>query len=110
DIVYLLYIVSYIFIITTNLIVYYVNLDKQGVEIVGEISRESLDVSLRLPAMETIFSLLPIALMIGFISFFESFSVAKTLSDKENEHLNTNQELVSLGFANMMSSFAGSIP
>lgn len=100
----------FIIIIASIVVVDYFNLDKQGVEIIGGISRESLDVSLRLPAMETISSLLPIALMIGFISFFESFSVAKTLADKENEHLNTNQELVSLGFANMMSSFAGSIP
>ncbi|QKY70122.1 SulP family inorganic anion transporter [Lentibacillus sp. CBA3610] len=99
-----------IIIITSILVVDYFDLDKKGVEIVGGISRESPNVALSLPAMETIYALVPIALIIGFISFFESFSVAKNLADKENEDLNSNQELVSLGFANMTSSLVGSIP
>src|SRR5690606_8567069 len=52
----------------------------------------------------------PTALIISFIAFFESFSVALTLADKDKEKINPNQELVGLGFANITGSFVGSIP
>ncbi|MFD2044727.1 SulP family inorganic anion transporter [Ornithinibacillus salinisoli] len=100
----------FLLMIISILIVDYYDLNKQGVEVVGELPKDMPDVSVMIPTVELLLSILPIAMIIGFISFFESFSVAKTLGDKENEQVNPNQELVGLGFANMTSSFVGTIP
>src|SRR5699024_9433782 len=59
---------------------------------------------------EMVGTLFPVALVIGFVSFLESFSVAKSLADKENENINANRELTGLGFANIAGAFAGAIP
>ncbi|MEC5423301.1 SulP family inorganic anion transporter [Virgibacillus sp. C22-A2] len=99
-----------IVIIASVLIVNYYDLNKIGVDIVGEIPQELPVISINIPAFDTFLILIPIACMIGFISFVESYAIAKTLSNKENEILNPNQELIGLGLANMTSSFVGAIP
>lgn len=99
-----------IVIILSVLIVDIFHLDKEGTEIVGPIPRDIIGAGFQMPTFDIILSLIPIAITISFISFFESFSVAKTLADKDRESINPNQELIGLGFANMASSFAGSIP
>ncbi|MEN2467361.1 SulP family inorganic anion transporter [Ornithinibacillus sp. JPR2-1] len=97
-------------IILSVLVVDFFHLNKEGIEIVGSIPRDIIGAGFQMPTVDTILSLLPIAITISFISFFESFSVAKTLADKDRESINPNQELIGIGFANMASSFAGSIP
>ncbi|MFC0299899.1 SulP family inorganic anion transporter [Virgibacillus soli] len=99
-----------IVILASILCVDYFNLHLYGVTIVGEIPQQFQHISFQLPGWETIISLLPIALIISFIAFFESFSVAKTLANKEKESLNANQELMSLGFTNITSSLIGTFP
>src|SRR5699024_10419462 len=63
-----------------------------------------------LPSISTLFSLLPSAFMIAFISFAESYAIGKTLATNDKEQLNPNQELFGLGLANITSSIAGAIP
>lgn len=99
-----------IVIVASIIIVYFFHLEQRGVKIIGGIPRELPIISLQLPTFDTFLSLLPIAFMIGFISFAESYSVAKTLAAKKNEQLNPNQELLGLGLANLTSSFVGAIP
>ncbi|SES89168.1 sulfate permease, SulP family [Oceanobacillus limi] len=100
----------FIIIIISILVADYFNLENRGVEVVGEIPNHFSNVSLATPSYELFVHLLPVAFLVGFISFVESFSVAKTLADKEKEQLDPNQELVSLGLANMGNSFVSTIP
>lgn len=100
----------FLVIVTSIIIVDYFDLNKKGVEIVGEIPQVGMGLSLQIPTVSTFITLFPIALMIGFISFFESYAVAKTLATKENDQLNPNQELLGLGLANITSSIVGAIP
>lgn len=86
--------------------------DSQGVSIVGSIpqgfpsfSFEFLNVSLN-----HMLTLLPSAFFISLIAYVESVAIAKFIASVRNEKLDTNQELVSLGVANIASSFTGGMP
>ncbi|MCL7747969.1 SulP family inorganic anion transporter [Halalkalibacter alkaliphilus] len=85
-------------------------LDQRGVDVVGAIPSGLPKLIITFPTMETVLMLLPIATTIAFISFLESYAVAKTVAKKEKEVIQTNQELIGLGLANLSSSFIGSIP
>ncbi|MFD1037299.1 SulP family inorganic anion transporter [Virgibacillus byunsanensis] len=100
----------FIVLIASIIIVDYFNLHKKGVDIIGEIPQELPSMSMHTTTFDTILLLVPIALMIGFISFIESYAIGKTLANKKNEELNPNQELIGLGLANVTSSFVGAIP
>lgn len=93
-----------IVVIGSILLVSFYALQKKGVDIVGEIPKGLPDISLNIPTLDTIQLLLPIAFTIAFISFIESYAVVKMLADRDNEQINTNQELVGLGLANISSS------
>ena len=97
-------------ILASIIVVNFFHLDKAGVEIVGPIPIDLLNLSLIIPTWEMFSSLLPLAVIISFVSFLESFSVAKSLADKDNEYVNVNQELTGIGLANLTSSFTGSMP
>ena len=55
-------------------------------------------------------ALLPTALAISFVGFMESFSVAKSLASKKRQKVESDQELVALGVANIGASFTGGFP
>ncbi|WP_019412673.1 SulP family inorganic anion transporter, partial [Paenisporosarcina sp. TG20] len=93
-----------------TLFVNFYALQKKGVDIVGEIPKGLPVLSFNIPTLDIIQLLLPIAFTIAFISFLESYAVVKTLADKDKEQINTNQELIGLGLANISSSLVGSIP
>jgi len=100
----------FIVIIVSIFVVDRFHLDQKGIEIVGAFPTSLPDVSMAIPTVDVLISLVPIACIIALLSFFESFSVAKTLADRKQETIHPNQEFVGLGFANMMSSFTGTIP
>ncbi len=85
---------------------------KHQVAIVGEIpqglpipSIEFLNVSLA-----HMLALLPSAFFISLIAYVESVAIAKFIASLRNEKLDTNQELVGLGAANLASSVTGGMP
>lgn len=100
----------FIVLIASIAIVDYFDLNKKSVDIIGKIPQELPSMSIHTTTFDTFLLLVPIALMIGFISFIESYAVGKTLANKEHEQLNPNQELIGLGLANVTSSFVGAIP
>ena len=62
-------------------------------------------------SMEIIQLLLPMALTISLISFMESIAVAKAIQTKHRDYkVEPNQELISLGLANVFGSFFQSYP
>ncbi|QGS68199.1 hypothetical protein CV093_04940 [Oceanobacillus sp. 143] len=63
-----------------------------------------------IPSYDIVLQLFPVAFMIAFISFVESYSIARQLANNDREKLCPNQELYALGLANVTSSIAGSIP
>lgn len=55
-------------------------------------------------------ALLPSAFFISLIAYVESVAIAKVIASIRNEKLDTNQELIGLGAANMASSITGGMP
>lgn len=100
----------FIVILLSIIVTDFFHLDDIGVEIVGSIPLGLQHLTFQLPHLATLRLLLPDALLIGFISFFESFSIAKVLAEKEQEQLNSNRELLGLGMANMTGFFIGALP
>lgn len=90
--------------------VFIFNLHEQGIKIVGAIPQGFP--SPRLPNFNTdiIQQLIPGALMIAFVGFIESFSVAETLARRGNGKIHASRELFALGAANVLGSFFHAYP
>ncbi|MGM7682223.1 SulP family inorganic anion transporter [Cytobacillus sp. Hm23] len=99
-----------IVVVGGSLLVYFLNLQELGVSIVGEVPRGIPSISLPAFDIGSITSLLPIALTISFVGFMESIAVAKAIAAKENDKINSNQELSGLGLANIVGSFFSAYP
>ena len=87
------------------------NLGNEGVKIVREIPNSIP--SLRAPIFdtETIHLLFPVALAIALVSFMESIAIAKAVHAKHKDYkIDSNQELLALGVANIIGSFSLSYP
>ncbi|MFC1554722.1 SulP family inorganic anion transporter, partial [candidate division KSB1 bacterium] len=65
-----------------------------------------------IPRLEfsVIFRLFPMAVLISLIGFMESIAVARTLASKTGQRIDTNQELIGQGLANIIGSFNSSYP
>ncbi|RWZ58013.1 solute carrier 26 family protein [Halobacillus fulvus] len=97
-------------VVGSTLIVYFFNLDNMGVSIIREVPGGLPQFSLPGFNMESIIALLPAALTISFVGFMESIAVAKKIASKEKYKINSNQELTSLGTANIAGSFFSASP
>jgi len=93
------------------LLVYALDMERYGVEIVGTIpsglpSFQMPDINLK-----NFISMWPIALTIALVGFLEAISIGKAIEEKNNENLiDANQELVALGASNMVGSFFQAYP
>jgi SulP family sulfate permease len=97
-------------VVVTTLLAWRLNLQDQGVALVGAIP-SGLPV-LQLPAFDTTLLgplLLP-ALFISIIGYVESVSVGRTLAAKRREKIDPDQELIGLGAANIASAISGGFP
>ena len=93
------------------LIVYFLNLNEQGVKIVGEVP--SGLPSPKLPTVDgsRISELFPIALTLALIAFMEAISVAKAIEEKHSDYeVDPNQELIALGASNIIGAVFQSYP
>jgi SulP family sulfate permease len=82
-----------------------------GVKIVGEVPSGLPSFQMPNFSWETAQSLLPIALAISLVSFMESIAVAKAIQAKHKDYkVDSNQELIALGLANVGGSFLQSYP
>ncbi|MBV1904434.1 MAG: sulfate permease [Pseudomonadales bacterium] len=55
-------------------------------------------------------ALAPSAAMIALVSYVESYSIGTTLATREKTRLNSHQELIALGAANIGAAFTGAYP
>ena len=84
------------------------NLDAQGVKLVGEIPAGLPSVSL--PDLSLVSALWPGALGIALIAFVESIAAARAFAKKNDPPVDADQELVALGAANVGGSFFQAYP
>lgn len=93
-------------------IVKFAHLDAYGVAIIGEVPKGLPPLSLSILNIDYFIDLFPIAITLAIIAFMESISVAKALQSthKKEYKLDNNQEMISLGLANIIGSFFSSYP
>jgi sulfate permease, SulP family len=86
------------------------DLDDKGVNVVGTIPGGFPKFAIHTFSWSTLEKLAPIALTLALIAFMEAISVATAIHAKHREEyqIEPNQELISLGMANVVSSFFGS--
>jgi len=92
-------------------ITYFFSLNQHGLPIIKEIPSGLPPLAFPKTGWSTIQLLLPTALTIAFIGYIESFAVAKAIRNKhKNYKISANQELIALGFSNIVGAFFSSFP
>lgn len=81
-----------------------------GVKVVGDVPAGLPPLTLPLFDLTVWQQLLPTALAISFVGFMESISVAKSLASKKRQKVDSDQELIALGIANLGAAFTGGYP
>jgi SulP family sulfate permease len=98
-------------IVLTTILSSLLNLsEKSNLDIVGDIPEGLPTFTKPVFDFEIWNALLVPAILISIIGFVESISVAKTLGAKKQEKINSNQELIGLGSANIASSLSSGFP
>ncbi|MDZ7612377.1 MAG: sulfate permease [Flavobacteriaceae bacterium] len=102
---------SFVIVVLGIIFVYAFHLNELGVAVIGEIPKGLPHFQLPSINQENFQALSSLALTLALIGFMEAISVAKTMESKHNDHkVNANQELVALGFGNMVGSFFQAYP
>lgn len=102
---------SLVAVIAGILIVAVFSLDEKGLKIVQDIPVGFPKLSTSLFEINDIQALLPVALTIALIGFVESIAVAKAIQARHKGYeVDSNQELIGLGLANIGGSFFQSFP
>jgi SulP family sulfate permease len=83
---------------------------RNGVRIIGEIPSEWPRFAFPALAASEFLSLLPLAFTISLVGFLENISVAKSLAAKRRQKVDSNQEFVALGTANLAAGISGGYP
>jgi sulfate permease, SulP family len=84
--------------------------ETSGVNIVGEIPRGLPKFAFPALGASEFLPLIPLALTVSVVGFLESISVAKTLAAKRRQKVESNQELIALGAANVAAGVTGAYP
>ena len=93
-------------IVSTSVILFVLNLDQAGVVVIGEIPA-SLPPLATLPLLDLdlISRLSTGALAMGAIGLVQTSAIARSLATQTGQHLDSNQEFVGQGMANIASGF-----
>ncbi len=83
---------------------------RDEVSIIGEIPCGLPRFTFPALAASEFLSLIPLAFTISLIGFLENISVAKSLAAKRRQKVDSNQEFIALGAANIASGFTGGYP
>ncbi|MFO7694317.1 MAG: sulfate permease [Vicinamibacterales bacterium] len=81
-----------------------------GVRIIGEIPSGLPRFALPALAASDFLPLIPLAFTVSFIGFLENISVAKSLAAKRRQKVDSNQEFIALGAANLAAGVTGGYP
>ncbi len=100
-----------IIVIVSTLIVFVLDLDDEGIDIVGYVPKGLPSFVLPDLSWATILKLLPLSLTICLISFIESLAISKRIVAKSHAYkIEPNQELFALGISKVAGSFFQAFP
>ena len=88
-------------VLSSIIVVYAFNLDQHGLKTVGIIPTGLPSFHFPTWNLDLVQKLLPSAFMIAMISFVESLAIAQATALQKRDDLNSNQELIALGLANI---------
>ena len=83
---------------------------RNGISIIGEIPSGLPRFALPALAVSEFLPLIPLAFTVSVIGFLENISVAKSLAAKRRQKVDSNQEFIALGAANLAAGFTGGYP
>ena len=92
------------------LLVYFLGLDRYGVSIVGHVPKGLPGFSFPPLSVDSLQALFPLALTVVFVGVMESISVAEWIAAKEKYKIDSNQEFIGLGMANLTASLVSAFP
>lgn len=84
--------------------------ETNGVSIIGEIPGGLPEFALPALAASEFLPLIPLAFAVSLIGFLENISIAKSLAAKRRQKVDSNQELIALGTANLAAGVTGGYP
>ncbi|MEG0483579.1 MAG: sulfate permease [Acinetobacter sp.] len=90
--------------------VHFLHIDQLGIKTVGEIPSGFPPLSMPFWSWDLVLKLLPGAAMITMVSFVESISIAQATAFQQRRELNSNQELIALGLANISAGISAAFP
>ncbi|OTG92324.1 SulP family inorganic anion transporter [Acinetobacter sp. ANC 3832] len=91
-------------------LVHFLHIDQLGIKTVGEIPSGFPPINMPFWTWEMVIQLLPGAAMIAMVSFVESISIAQATAFQQRSELNSNQELIALGLANIGAGITSAFP
>lgn len=94
----------------SSLAVYFLNLDEQGVAIVGTIPSGLPSMGVPSFSLQSLKALLPTALTLSMIQFMGVISLGKISAARHGYQVQPNRELIALGAMNLVGSFFQSQP
>lgn len=97
-------------VVATTLAVWGLDLQAQGVKVVGQVPSGLPGLTLPSFDLELWQQLFVSALLISIVGFVESVSVAQTLAAKRRQRIDPDQELVGLGASNIAAAASGGFP
>jgi len=97
-------------VVASIVVAFLMDAPANNVALVGAIPSGLPGLGLTIPSWSLIQELSVPALLISIIGYVESVSVGKTLAAKRRQRIDTNQELIGLGVANIASSVSGAFP
>ncbi len=84
--------------------------ETQGVAVIGEVPGGLPALTLPPFDWDLWVALLPTSTMIALVAYVESYSIGTTLATRERTRVNSHQELIALGAANVGAAFTGAYP
>ena len=103
--------IYFIILILGTFISYIFNLNKTGIDVVGNIPKGLPEFKIPLLNYDIFIDLFTIGITLAVLGYIHAISIAKKIEEKHNYYkINTNQELFALGMSNIIGSFFQSYP
>lgn len=97
-------------LVTMSVTGYFFNRYGYSLVMLDQVPLGVLPVSLPIPEFELISQLAPGALAIAFLAILEGSSIGKSLAARTGGRINSNQEMLGMGAANLASAFVSGMP
>ncbi|RKG33692.1 SulP family inorganic anion transporter [Acinetobacter tianfuensis] len=110
SVTFLIKAVPLLLVILSIALVLVFDLKAAGIKTVGEIPSGFPALHIPFWTWDLVMTLLPGATLIAMVSFVESLSIAQATALQQRSNLNSNQELIALGLANISAGISSAFP